>query len=154
MRELFRKSFIALSLVSAFGVSASAFCFNNGCYTGGVGIGGVYSDLGGNDSANANAYGGYISAYGQSVYFGRLLAYGGVTFGSGAINKNGANMQALGSRKVYFAWEGLLKVGFNIASKDKPLFINLQAGADTILNRSFERALFFVGAQARWSLAA
>ncbi|MWV60918.1 hypothetical protein DCO58_12355 [Helicobacter saguini] len=148
MLSIVKKIGLSVVLISALSVSANAFCYKNGCHTGEVGIGGIYSGFGGNNDANGSAYGGYIKASAQSVYYGRLALSAEVLAGGGMLNVSGASLNGIAQNSGYIAYELLPSIGFNVASKNAPLFVKAQIGADVIDNKgSLNRDLFYTGVE-------
>ncbi|RDU62472.1 hypothetical protein CQA53_09255 [Helicobacter didelphidarum] len=147
--KLFKKTFIALSLASVFGVSANAFCDSKGttCFIPTVGIGGIYSDFGGGSNAGVANYGGYLTADWTVTWKERILGSLGATLGGGVSNLSGVNLAALKQTNPFIISNIEAKVGFNISTKEVPIYINIFTRNDGLFNKAIMRNLGLVGVE-------
>ena len=113
-----------LSAASYETTTTSADCKERYCLYESVGIGGAYYNLNANASdVLSQAYYLYIGV--KYVWSARAQFGLDVRVGAGKNNLNGTFPTTLKTNAGYFYYDGKLKGGFNVLSKDNPLFVNI-----------------------------
>lgn len=148
MKKLVKKVGFSVVLMLALSSTAWAFCYKNGCHTGEVGVGGIYSDFGFSDGAKGSGYGGYFKASAQSVYYGRLAVSADALVGGGTLSVNGASLGGIAQSSTYLLYDAAVALGVNVATTSAPLYLKPQIGLDNISNRgSLNRDLIYTGVE-------
>ena len=137
--------FISSIMIATLVTSSNAACIATYCFTGEIGLGGVYHNINGGSLAHIDNRGGYLSIGGASIYK-RLQAAGVVRLGGGVSTLSGQNLVSR-STKGFFIDDYFLRVGFNIASQNIPLYINFIANLDRFQQglNGVNRMLFALG---------
>lgn len=124
---------------------ASADCKDRYCLYESVGIGGAYYNLNASDVLS-QAYYLYIGA--KYVWSARAQFGFDVRIGAGKNNLKGTFPTTLKTNAGYFYYDAKLKGGFNVLSKDNPLFINIFGSmVSQTPSNSFGRAYSLLGVE-------
>ena len=147
MNSVIKKIGLSIVLASAFSVSANAICVvDNYCINFYTGVGGFYENMSGS-GVDVNNYAGFISLGGSDLYFNRLQLGGDVKIGYGNNSVSGTNLSSISKSNKLLQVDVMAKIGFNIATKDSPLFINVIGGPDLIIPiNGVGRELYYIGA--------
>ncbi|TLD99741.1 hypothetical protein [Helicobacter trogontum] len=145
MVGLCKRTGLSVVLAGTLGASANAVCVvENYCIDLYLGAGGFYENTTGS-GANINNMGGFISLGGADVYFKRVQFGLDVKLGYGSNSVGGTNLNLLTKDNTLFQFDGIGKIGVNIAGKDSPLFVNFLAGYDVMNSSGVGRELFLLG---------
>ncbi|WP_104718629.1 hypothetical protein [Helicobacter trogontum] len=142
---------LSIVLMGMLMSSANAACDSIFCIGGNVGVGGIYTDFGGNSRADGSFKGGY-GAFELDLLIIRRLQVGlGFKGGSGSMGIYGSDLannfdaSLLGDKAGAFV-SGSFKIGFNVASLESPLYINFISNMDGYIG-TFGHGLGFYGAE-------
>ncbi len=135
MVKMCKKLGLSVVLAGMFGASANAACDSIFCIGGNVGIGGIYTDFGGNNRADGDFKGSYGALDLDLIVIRRLLFSLNLKGGSGSMGvygpdfTNNLNGSLLGGNVGAFAATHF-KIGFNVASLESPLYVSFIGGVD------------------------
>lgn len=148
MVSVIKKSVLSFALASAFGVSANAACDSIFCIGGKVGIGVAYSDFGGNSTIDGNLTSGY-GALDIDLLFIRRLKFGlGFKVGAGSINLSGSSLSSTSNHTTSAFGDLSMKIGFNVASLESPLYINfMMFTANSAISSDFVQGVGIIGVE-------
>lgn len=145
--NLFKKVGLSVVLAGAFAISANATCLSeNYCIDTYIGLGGSYENMSGS-GVNVNNLDGFISLGGSNVYYNKLQVGVDIKAGYGSNEVGGASLSSINKNNKLVQFDGMGKIGFNVATKDSPLFINVIGGADLMIsNHGIGRDIGYIGA--------
>ena len=79
---------ISIGVASALVMSANAACSATYCVGGEIGLGGIYANYNGGDTAQVHNYGGYANIASRTIYANRIQAFAGIQLGGGISNSS------------------------------------------------------------------
>ena len=136
---------ISIGVASALVMSANAACSATYCVGGEIGLGGIYANYNGGDTAQVHNYGGYANIASRTIYANRIQAFAGIQLGGGISNSSGS-LTAL-PQGAFFLLDITAKLGYNIFTANVPLFVNIFVDGGFIFANPMDRSLLTVGAE-------
>ena len=146
MINLYKKIGVSIILAGAFGVSANAVCLSeNYCTDFYLGVGGFLEKINGS-GANINDAGGFVSLGGSDVFSNRVQIGLDIKLGYGNNSVGGNSLNSINKSNSLFQFDGIGKIGVNVAGINSPLFVNFLAGYDFINSKhGVGRELYIIG---------
>lgn len=146
MINTFKKIGLSFALAGTFGASANAACDFAFCIGDDVGVGISYSDFGGNGTADGNLTSGYGALDLDLLFARRLKLRLGFKVGVGTMNLSSSSLSSLPSSATGVFGNIDLKLGFNIASLESPLYINfMMFTGNSATNNDFVQGVGIIG---------
>lgn len=139
-----KKVGLSFALIGALSM-AHAACTSAFCSTGDIAVGALYSNYGGNASANANVISGYVKLGFDYNMLYRLRLGGTLRLGAGNSSISGTSLASYSKDNVS-AYLGIgVKLGFNVATLESPVFVNFVADIDSDVAKALTRGVYVYG---------
>lgn len=135
-------------LAGALSISANAevTCSSALCIRGDIGAGGIYSDFSGGNTAGVTSLGGYGNLGFNILALQRIQLDVSAKLGGGSSTFSGSLFDPVAKNSAFGMGDFIAKLGFNFASVNAPVFLNVVADFDYYIGKeNFNRGVGILG---------